>query len=389
MKDSADYLRWLFNNMTDPNIINLGGGSPAKEALPREIIEKLSHEILSDPSQGCAALQYSNTQGISELREAVVEELLIPKGVTDQTAKNVLIVNGGLETMYLVCQAYIQPNDVILVENPAFIHCVDIFNMFEAKCVPCDCDDFGLVLEDVETKIKKYNVKMVYTVPTFNNPTGKTLPIERRRKLAELGSQYDVIILEDDPYRDIRYSGEELLPIKAFDKTGNTIMANSFSKIFSPGSRLGYSVATKEIIQTLTDIKIATNSHTSTISQALAAKFFNGGYYPEHIKRICDLYRSRRDVMLTSIDKYFPEGTKHTMPDGGFYTWVELPGALDATRLSPEANKLGIAYLPGEAWHMNGNREGTNTLRMCFSSTPEEKIEYAVKTLGKLFCDNL
>jgi 2-aminoadipate transaminase len=388
MKQSAAYLRGLFSNMTDPNMINLGGGSPAKEALPAETLRELAVEVLSDPRKGSAALQYSSTQGLAELREAVVNELLRPKGVTDQSAENVLIVNGGLETMNLVCQVFIQPGDVILLENPAFIHCVEIFEMFQARCIPCACDEAGLVMEDVEAKIREYHPKMVYTVPTFNNPTGKTLPLERRRKLAELGSQYDVIILEDDPYRDIRYSGEELPPIKSFDKTGHTIMANSFSKIFSPGARLGYAVATQEIIAHMMDAKIATNSHTSTLCQMLAAEFFNRGFYPAHHKKICDLYRSRRDVMLAAIDKYFPEGTRHTMPDGGFYTWVELPEGMDATALAPVANQMGIAYLPGEAWHRNGGREGKNTLRMCFSSTPEDKIEYAVKTLGRLFCEN-
>ncbi len=388
MKESAAYLRSLFNSMTDPNFINFGGGSPAREALPHEIISKLATEILQDPDKGYRALQYSNPTGLKELREVVIKHLLEPKGVQGQGIENVLIVSGGLETMNLVCQAFIEPGDVILVENPTFIHCVETFDMFQAKCVTCECDDVGLVMEDVEAKIKAHHPKMIYTVPTFNNPTGKTLTADRRKRLAELGSQYDVIILEDDPYRDIRYSGEEVPPIKSFDKTGHTIMANSFSKIFSPGTRLGYAVATPEIIEKLMDAKIATNSHTSTLTQLLCAEFFNQGYYPEHHKKICDLYRERRDAMLECIDEFFPLGTKRTTPDGGFYTWVELPPHMNAQSLVDEAAKDKIAYLAGESWFLNGNGEGSNTLRMSFSSTPVEKIRYGVEALGRLFRAN-
>ena len=388
MTKSANYLRALFNNMTNPDIISFGGGSPAKEALPVDIIEELAQEVLNNGSRGTEALQYSSTMGLKDLRMAVASELLAPKGV-NVTPENILIVNGGLETMNLVCQVYINPGDVILVENPTFIHCVEIFDMFQANCVLCECDDIGLVMDDVEEKIKKYHPKMVYTVPTFNNPTGKTLSLDRRQRLAELGSKYDVIILEDDPYRDIRYSGKELAPIKSFDKTGHTIMANSFSKIFAPGTRLGYAVASKEIIEKLMDAKIATNSHTSTIGQVLCAEFFKRGYYPEHHKRICDIYRERRDVMLECIDKYFPQGTKYTKPDGGFFTWVEMPVGLNSTELLPEAEKLNIAYLAGEDWFLEGNGKGNNTIRLGFSSQSPVKIRDGMKRLGKLFCDKL
>lgn len=388
MTKSATYMRALYNNMTNPDIVSFGGGSPAKEALPVKIIEELAKEVLTSENRCMEALQYSKPMGLKDLREVLVSELLTPYGVS-ATPDNVLVVNGGLETMNLVCQVYINPGDVILCENPTFIHCVEIFDMFEAKCVLCECDDIGLVIDDVEEKIKQYHPKMIYTVPTFNNPTGKTLTLDRRQRLAELGSQYDVIILEDDPYRDVRYSGAELAPIKSFDKTGHTIMANSLSKIFAPGTRLGYAVASEEIIEKLTDAKLATNSHTSTIGQVLCVEFFKRGYYPAHHKLICDIYRERRDAMLECIDKYFPEGTKHTNPDGGFYTWVELPAGLNATKILPEAEKLNITYLAGEGWFLEGNGKGSNTLRLGFSSQPPEKIREYIPKLGKLICDKL
>ena len=170
--------------------------------------------------------------------------------------------------------------------------------MFEARCVGVAMDDNGLIPEDLERKIRQCHPKMIYVIPTFQNPSGRTLSLERRKAVAELAAKYDVLVLEDDPYRDIRYSGEDLPPIKHFDTTGHVVMVGSFSKIFSPGSRLGYVVADTETIQHLVDVKSATNSHTSMLPQILCAEFFKRGCYPAHHQMICDLYRRRRDVML-------------------------------------------------------------------------------------------
>lgn len=386
MKDTALYMRGLFGGMTNPDIISFGGGAPAPQALPADIIQSIACEVLASDNRGHEALQYSSTFGLKDLRQAIVSELLTPAGVTADI-DNVLIVTGGLETMNLLCQVYIDPGDVILIESPAFIHCIDIFNMFEARSIPCQCDDIGLVMEDVEAKIKQYRPKMIYTVPTFHNPTGKTLTAQRRRRLAELGSEYDVIILEDDPYRDIRYSGEALPTIKSFDKTGHTVMANSFSKMFSPGSRLGYAVAEKDLILLLMDAKIATNSHSSSLDQVLCAEFFKRGYYQEHHKKICDLYRQRRDIMLECIEKFFPQGTKYTRPDGGFYIWVELPDGLDSEKLLVEAEKQNISYLAGKSWFVGEDNVGSNTMRLNFANAKEENIRYGIETLGKLFAE--
>ena len=385
MEKSAAIIRNLFNSMTDPETISFGGGAPAKEALPIDIVREIASDIFGPGKRGIEALQYGPPMGILELREIIVNDLLAPKGVVTKPG-NVLIGSGGLEAMNLICQLYINPGDIILVERPTFVHCVEIFEMFEAECISCQMDDSGLVIEDVEEKIKQYNPKFVYTIPTFQNPTGKTLSLERRRKLAELGTKYDVIILEDDPYRDIRYSGEDLAPIKVFDKSGHTILANSFSKIFSPGSRLGYVVACDEIIKKLFDVKTATNSHTGMISQVLCAEFFKRGFYPAHHKMICDLYRERRDVMLECIDRFFPEGTKRTFPDGGLFTWAELPGEINTTELLKEAVQHKIAYVAGEGFFTDGNGLGSNCMRLSFGSVVPERIRIGMERLGKLIC---
>lgn len=383
MAASADVIRGLFSAMTDPQTISFGGGALATEALPVEEIHALANEVLTREARGCEALQYGAPAGLKQLREIVADKLLAPKGV-DARADDIIIVNGGLETMNLLCQVFINPGDVILVESPTFVHCVEIFEMFEARCVGCRMDDFGLVMEDVEEKIRKFHPKMVYVIPTFQNPTGKTLPAARRRKLAELGSAYDVLILEDDPYRDLRYSGEELKPIKAYDTTGHTVLANSFSKIFSPGSRLGYVFAEHRIIEKLFDAKTATNSHTSMLAQVLCAEFFARGCFDEHLKKLRAIHRERRDAMMAALEKYLPKGTKWVFPDGGLFSWVELPGNIDTTELLKEANAAKVSYVAGAGFFVGNTGEGKNCMRISFGNVSPEKIETGMKRLGDL-----
>ena len=386
MSYTADVVRNLFGAMTDPNIISFGGGAPAKEALPVDILRQLTDEVVVKDKRGVEALQYGPIGGTQDLKEIIVNELLAPKGVKC-TTDNVMVVAGGLEGINLICQVYIDPGDVILVESPTFVHTVEIFDMFEAKCVAVDMDDNGICTDDLEAKIQQYHPKMIYVIPTFQNPSGRTLSLERRKQVAELAAKYDVLVLEDDPYRDIRYSGEDLPPIKCFDTTGNVVVANSFSKIFSPGVRLGYVMAEPEVIQHLLEVKSATNSHTSMLPQVLCAEFFKRGYYPEHHKMLCDLYRERRDAMLSSIDEFFPAGTKHSFPDGGLFTWVELPEGINTTELLKESTSdldVMVAFVAGEGFFTEGGGRGRNCMRMSFGSNPPEKIREGVMKLGRL-----
>ncbi len=391
MEKSANIIKGLFGAMNDPGLISFGGGAPAREALPVDIVREIATDIIRTDKKGVEALQYGSVMGLPELREVVVNDLLAPKGVNAK-AENILITSGGLEGINLLCQIYIDPGDIILVESPTFVHCVEIFEMFEAKCIAVDMDQNGMVTEDLEAKIIKHKPKMVYVIPTFHNPTGRTLSLERRKTIAGLGSKYDVIILEDDPYRDIRYSGSDLLPIKSFDKTGHTVLANSFSKIFSPGSRLGYVLASDEITSKLFDAKTATNSHTSMLPQVICAEFFKRGYYPQHHKKICDLYRQRRDTMIECIDKFFPEGTKRTFPDGGLFTWAELPGGINTTDLLVESTAnphVKVVYVAGEGFFTQGGGMGSNCMRISFGSVDPEKIRTGIERLGSLICSKL
>ena len=388
MAGSATIIKGLFGAMNDPEIISFGGGAPASDALPVEQIREIANDVLVRGSRGVEALQYGPVQGVKQLREIVAEKLLAPKGVS-ACAEDILIVNGGLETMNLLSQVFINPGDVILCESPTFVHCVEIFEMFEAKCIGCRTDDLGIDPEDVERKILEYHPKFVYVIPTFQNPTGKTLPADRRKALADLGSKYDVIILEDDPYRDLRYSGEELKPIKAYDKTGHTVLANSFSKIFSPGSRLGYVYADHRIIEKLIDAKSATNSHTSMLPQILCAEFFARGYFDEHLKKLGAIHKQRRDAMMSALEKYMPEGTKWVFPDGGLFSWVELPGGIDTAELLKEAAAYKVAFIAGAGFFVGNTGEGKNCMRISFGNVTPEKIDIGMKRLGDLIKSKL
>lgn len=381
MQASADVIRQLFEAMGDPETISFGGGAPAREALPVEKIRDIASEVLTRGNRGIQALQYGNPMGVTDLRKAVIERLLSPKGLKAEMDE-VLIVSGGIESMNLVSQLYLEPGDVVLVEAPTFVQAVQIFQLFEARVIACETDNNGLVMEDVEAKIRQYSPKMVYVIPTFQNPSGRTTSLERRKALAELGSRYDVMILEDDPYSEMRYSGEPLPPVKSFDTTGNTIFVNSFSKIFSPGSRLGYIYAKEEIVRKIYDVKTATNSHASVLAQVICAEFFNRGLYEPHLKMIRDIHRERRDVMMDCIKSMLPAEVSAVYPDGGLFTWVELPKRVNTTALLADAHAKKVAYVPGREFFVEDRDNHDNCMRISFGGVEPEKIRIGMDRLA-------
>lgn len=383
MKETAAIVRNLFGAMGNPEIISFGGGAPAAEALPIDAVRQIVEEVIRPDRRGPEALQYGNIMGVADLREHIVTDLLAPKGI-EAGPDDVMIVNGGLEGLYLLTQAVIDPGDVILVESPTFVHAVETFQLAGATCIPCPMDDHGLVVEAVEENIRRHRPKLVYVIPTFQNPTGKTLPQNRWEQLAELGSRYDVLILEDDPYCEIRYSGSPLRPIKASDKTGHTIYANSFSKVFSPGSRLGYIVAPPALMSCLGDVKSATNSHTGMLPQVILAEFFARGLFFDHLAHICGIHRERRDAMMECCNQFLPQA-QHTYPHGGLFTWVELPEAFDTEALLPRAQwEFQVSYVAGKGFFVEPDK-GRNCMRLSFGKTTPAAIYTGMERLGRLF----
>ena len=325
-----------------------------------DTIRQLADEVLRTDGRGVEALQYGPIEGVRDLREVVVRELLAPKGVSCDV-ENVLILSGGLEAMNPGLPGVHRPRRRDPVEAPTFVQSVEIFDMFEARCVSVAMDDDGLIPEDLERKLRENRPQDALHHPHLPESQRPHPEPGAAAGRGGAGERYDVLVLEDDPYRDIRYSGEELPPIKHFDVTDHVITAGSFSKIFSPGSRLGYVAAEAGVTRQLAAAKSATNSHTSMLPQILCAEFFKRGFYPAHHRKICDLYRRRRDVMLRCIDRYFPAGTKHSDPDGGLFTWVELPGGIDTTDLLRESTAdpaVNVAFLAGEGFFLRPGRPG-------------------------------
>ncbi len=385
MAERADATRKLYNSMTTKGVLSFGGGAPAPDTYPVDELREIANDLLQYPGRGRDALAYSDPQGLVEMRKVVAEKMLPRRGIQGASVDDILIVNGGLETMNLAGQVFLNKGDVVLVENPSFCQTMQIFDMFETKMIPITCDEHGVIVEDMIEKIEKYDPKLVYIITSFHNPAARTTILDRRKRIAEYANTHDVMILEDDPYVELRYEGEDIPAIKAFDTAGHVIYANSFSKIFSPGSRIGYCYAANEVIRKIYDAKTATNSQTSTLIQMLCAEYFNRGYYDKHIEQCRAFYKVKCDKAVDCLHKYFPEGTKVIKPEGGLFIWVELPeNTPDTTTLYDEAvSRLNIAFLAGRTFFVDP-KDGDHGMRMSFGSLSLEDIEKGIRQLGDL-----
>ncbi len=381
MRAAADVVRVLFESISDAGTITFGGGAPAKEALPVDEVAEITKEILSKEAKGHQMLQYGNPMGLPALRQTVLDHLLLPASLPAKY-ENIIIGGGGMEGVSLVGHLYLDPGDVVLVESPTFVQSLESFQFFQAQSVAVETDDEGFVIDALEDNIKKHKPKLIYVIPTFQNPSGRTTALERRRAIAELASRYDVMVLEDDPYRELRYSGEELPSVKSFDKSGHVIYANSFSKIFAPGCRLGYVYAEKEIVDRMYDVKTALNSMTNVFTQVICAEFFSRGLFPAHLRRLRDIHRERRDAMMNSLSAHMPEGVRWVYPDGGLFTWVSLPGGLSSTLLAPEIKAAGVTYLPGLQFFAEGQPLLDDCMRLSFGQMPPETIDKGIELMA-------
>jgi 2-aminoadipate transaminase len=379
---SGDAIKEILKHSANQEITSFSLGSPAKELLPISDIKNIVNRILDN--YGTKVLSYGVTEGWMPLRKSYLDHIALPKGIKADV-ENVIMTTGATQAVELLVEVFINKGDVVLVENPTFLATLSVFDKYFANSIAIETDEYGMILDDLEKKIKKYNPKMLYTIPTFQNPTGKTLPLERRKRIAELASEYDFIVMEDDPYCDLRYRGEAIPPIKSFDTTGNVVLINSFSKILSPGLRVGTMVTTPEIIKQLIVAKQGADTHTTNLTQAICAEFLNSGLLPNHLNDMVPLYTERLDGMLEAIEKYFPEGTKYTKPEGGLFIWVDLPGNLDTnTLLEKAANEYKVAYVPGTPFFLNQN-DGKNSIRLNFSSNPVAINDDGLKRLGEFF----
>lgn len=376
---SGSAIREIFKMIAKPGMISFAGGNPALSALPDETVSSILQDVMKD--NGKAILQYGATEGYPAFLESLKAYVSAQLGCE---VPAVLPVTGSTQAMDLLCKALINPGDVILVENPSFLGNLQCMNLYQAKLVPVESDDEGILVDKLEETIVRYKPKMLYTIPTFQNPTGKTLSIERRKPIAELAAKYGMIVAEDDPYRDLRYAGTPLPSIKSFDKEGWVVFLGSFSKIISPGLRVGYMVGDPRLLRKCTIGKQSTDVHTANLNQAVVDQYLRRNLLPDHIASICKSYKAQMNAMLEELAT-FPEGTRYTRPEGGLFIWVELPEGIDAKLLLEKAVERHVAYVPGTHFFADGGHE--NTLRLNFSNSTIDQIRTGMAVLREVFAE--
>ncbi len=378
----ASEIRELLKITEKPEIISFGGGMPSPHSFPLKMIDKLTDDV--ELKHGKIALQYGPTEGFGLLRDALIKRMR-KKGIKCKR-EEIIITTGSQQVLDLVPKILINPNDFIVIESPTYVGALTAFNAYQPRYIPISMDENGMKTDELEKKLKKIKkrerIKFIYTVPTFQNPTGITMSLERRKHLLEIAERYDLIILEDDPYSELRYSGKPLPPIKKFDKNGIVIYTSTFSKILSPGFRLGWAIGNKEIIRKMVIAKQGVDLCTNTFVQYIAYEYIISGLIDKQIPKIRKMYKKKRDIMLKALKKYFPKGTKWTKPNGGMFLWVKLPGNINSKKLFKEAIKEKVAYVHGAAFCVDG--KGYNEMRLNFSNTDDDKIEIGIKRLAKI-----
>src|SRR5581483_8566309 len=418
MRSSA--IRELLKATEQPDTICFAGGLPAPEIFPIEKIAATTQRVLQ--TAGPQALQYSATEGYRPLRE-LIARLLSQPGL-EITIDNVLITSGSQQGLDLLGKVLIDPGDRILVESPTYMGMFQSWNTYEPEYVAVPSDEDGLITASgALEKALQLHPKFLYVLPNFQNPTGITLTLERRQQLLELASRYDVPIVEDDPYSQLRYSGEPLPSLislagraeaggrdksflaipndnaptmnrgatassyaQSFGKEGpydgNVIYLGTFSKVLAPGLRLGWVVAPPTLIRKLVQAKQGDDLHAPTFSQMIAYEIVREGFLEEHVPLLCQTYRERRDIMLAEMEEYFPENTHWTRPDGGMFLWVTLPEGIDAVEVLKEASAQRVTFVPGARFHADDR--GANTFRLSFSNPSPEKIREGIARLGRV-----
>jgi len=386
---SSSAIRDILKIIQQPGYISLAGGMPPPELFPLDACRAAAERVLV--RRGREALQYGLTEGYTPLREFVVRWM---KRVMDVElgVENVLITSGGMQGLDLCGRLLTNPGDSVLMESPTFLGALQVFAVNQALCASVPLDDDGVDIQALEQGLAR-KPAFVYLIPTFQNPSGVTLALERRQAVVKLASQYQVPIVEDDPYSHLRFAGEPLPSLMRLDAQrhrangrelrGNVIYNGSFSKILGPGLRVGWLAAPSNVIQRLALLKQGTDLHSSVLAQMIVHEIVQDSeFLPRHVAKLCDALRVRRDAMVAAIGRHFPPGLRWLNPDGGLFIWVTLPSELDGKELLVEALQHKVAFVPGYPFFPNGG--GHNTLRLNFSYTSPQEIETGIQRLGQV-----
>lgn len=368
-------IRELFKLTARPGVISFGGGNPSPAALPDEIVAGLSKQLIE--TNGKNLLQYGMTEGLPSLREALVpyiqEEFSVKASVD-----TILPVTGSTQAFNLLLDAYTDPGDVILTEDPTFLGAVQAMKLHQLQVVPVESDESGLRIEALEEAIRRYHPRMLYTIPTFQNPTGVTMPLDRRQKIAALAEKYDLLVAEDDPYHSLRYTGAVLPAIKSFDKCGKVALMGSFSKVISPGLRVGFLVCEPQLMRKCVICKQSDDLHTANLNQAIVEAYLRQNLLAPHVAVTCERYGAQMRCMIDGLST-IPGISRFTRPEGGLFIFAWLREGVDATGMLAKAVEKGVAYVPGTHFYPNGGHD--NTLRLNFSNADIPTIRRGMELL--------
>lgn len=374
-------IRELLKVAQDPEIISFAGGLPSPRSFPLQDLQGVVRSVLEH--HGEVALQYGTTQGLTELREAIAERAC--KDGMDVTAENVMITSGSQQALDTIGKIFLNPGDVALVGLPTYLGGINAYRSYEGNLVGVPLDKDGMIIDVLEEKItelQKEDItpKFIYVVPTFQNPAGVIMPEARRKKLVDLANEYDLVIVEDDPYGKLRFDVDHIKPIKSFDDEGRVIYMSTFSKILSPGFRLAWTIASDELSRKMIICKQALDLCTNTFTQFIVNDFMRSGSLDLHIMKICEMYKPKRDIMMKAMENYFPDGYVCNKPKGGMFAWATLPEGIDTEIMFLDALKEKVAYVHGKAFSVDGS--GGRSMRLNFSYANSEKIEEGMKRLG-------
>jgi len=361
-----------------PEVLSFAGGLPAPEAFPVEELARAHAEVLAN--EGASALQYATTEGFLPLRTWIAGRMA-QRGMQVEH-EHVLVTAGSQQGIDLTAKALLDPGDTVVVENPSYLAALQAFQAYEARFAVVGSDDHGMRVDELERLLRRMRPKLIYLVPTFQNPRGTTLSLERRVRVAQLAAEHGVPVLEDDPYNELRYSGDPLPAVAALDDRAPVIHLGSFSKTLAPGLRLGWAVASEEMIRAMTLAKQSADLHTGALAQRAVARLLASFDYDAHLRRIRALYAERCRVMIESLERNLPPGSEWTHPQGGLFVWASLPAGIDCGDLLVLAARANVAFVPGAPFFARDPQH--NTMRLNFSNRSPELICEGMSRLGRL-----
>src|ERR687895_570461 len=386
MKSSA--MRDMMAITARPEVISLAGGLPDTTTFPAEDLAALMARVAADAA--ARALQYGPTEGMDELKACIVR-VMAEEGM-DVGEEDLLVTTGGQQVIDLVCKTLIDPGDVIVAEGPTYPGAVPTFGAYEADVVQIEMDSDGMRVDLLEEALDRLEhegrtPKFIYTVPTFQNPAGVTMALDRRRRLVRIAAEREILVLEDNPYGLLRYEGDPLPPLHALDGGVYVMYLGTFSKILSPGIRLGWVVAPPPVLEKINLGKQAADLCTSTLSQLMVQAYFAEGHWRDYVDSLTEIYRARRDTMLDALADHFPPQAEWTRPCGGLFIWATLPDFIDTTDLLARALRDNVAFVPGEAAFLDGR--GRSSMRLNFSGSDEESIREGIRRIGEVVTEQV